>query len=86
MFLILGVSLLFSCGSEPKVEEQKPESPVVEEPQPVDEIEEIQDDDEVIEPMFIPMDKVKKMIINNEIKDAKTICAISNYLLMNENK
>lgn len=43
------------------------------------------DDDEFIEPMFIPMDKVKKMIINNEIKDAKTICAISNYLLLNEN-
>lgn len=44
------------------------------------------DDDEFIEPMFISLDKVKKMILNNEIKDAKTICAISNYLLMNDNK
>ncbi len=40
------------------------------------------DDDEFIEPFFIDLNTVKKMILNNEIKDAKTICAISNYLLM----
>lgn len=40
------------------------------------------DDDEFIEPLFINIEDVKKMILNNEIKDAKTICAISNYLLM----
>ena len=39
------------------------------------------DDDEFIETKFIPLEEVEKMIINNEIKDAKTICAISNYLL-----
>ena len=42
------------------------------------------DDDEFIEPLYIPLEDVKKMILSNEIKDAKTICAISNYLLKYE--
>lgn len=39
------------------------------------------DEDEVIESYFIPLTKVLEMISNGEIKDAKTICAISYYLL-----
>lgn len=42
------------------------------------------DEDEFIEPIYIPLNDVKKMILNNEIKDAKTICALSNYLLKYE--
>ncbi len=56
LFLILGVCLFYSCGSKPKVEEQKPESPVVEKPQPAkpaevitdDEVIDIEDDVELI--------------------------------------
>ena len=40
------------------------------------------DSDEYIESFFIPLEKVKQMILNGEIKDAKTICAISKYLLL----
>lgn len=43
------------------------------------------DDDEYIITQYIPLEKVKEMILNGSIKDAKTICAISYYLL-NENK
>ena len=39
------------------------------------------DDDELIETEFIPISKVKEMILSGEIVDAKTICAISYYLL-----
>ena len=42
------------------------------------------DDDEFVEPSYISLEEVKKMILSNEIKDAKTICAISNYLLKYE--
>ncbi len=43
------------------------------------------DRDEFIVYEYIPLSKVKEMIINNEIKDAKTVCAISYYLLKNKN-
>ena len=39
------------------------------------------DEDEIIESEFIPLDEVKEMIKNGIIKDAKTICALSLYLL-----
>lgn len=39
------------------------------------------DDDEFIISEFIPLNKVKDMIKNGIIKDAKTICAISYYEL-----
>ncbi len=39
------------------------------------------DEDEVIEIEYVPLNKVKEMILNGEIKDAKTICAITQYLL-----
>ena len=39
------------------------------------------DEDEVIEIEYIPLNKVKEMIANEEIKDAKTIIAITQYLL-----
>ena len=39
------------------------------------------DDDEVIVTEYVPLSRVKEMIISNEIKDAKTICAITTYLL-----
>jgi ADP-ribose pyrophosphatase len=39
------------------------------------------DEDEVIESEFIPLDEVKAMIKDGRIKDAKTICALSVYLL-----
>ncbi len=39
------------------------------------------DDDEVIESKFYKLDDVKNMILNGEIKDAKTICALSYYLM-----
>lgn len=39
------------------------------------------DEDEVILVEYIPLKKVKEMILNQEIKDAKTICAITQYLL-----
>ena len=42
------------------------------------------DSDEFIESYYIPLNDVKKMIISGEIKDAKTICAISRYLMLNE--
>lgn len=42
------------------------------------------DDDEVIELEYVPLDKVVKMIENNEIKDAKTIIAITRYLIKNK--
>ncbi|MGM9970548.1 MAG: NUDIX hydrolase [Anaeroplasma sp.] len=40
------------------------------------------DDDEFIEVFYFTIDEVKKMIINGTIKDAKTICAFNNYLLL----
>lgn len=39
------------------------------------------DEDEFIETYFFPLEKVLEMIKSNEIKDAKTICAINSYLL-----
>lgn len=42
------------------------------------------DEDEVIEDTPIPLCRVKEMILSGEIKDAKTICAISYYLMKNE--
>lgn len=38
------------------------------------------DEDEVIETLLIPLDKVNEMIINGEIRDAKTICALYTYM------
>lgn len=43
------------------------------------------DEDEVIVSAFVPLAKVKEMILSGEIKDAKTICAV-NYYLMKYNK
>ena len=39
------------------------------------------DDDEFIEVLYVTLDEAKNMILENKIKDAKTIVAISNYLL-----
>ncbi len=39
------------------------------------------DDDEVIELEYVKIDEVKKMILDGRIKDAKTICALTTYLL-----
>lgn len=39
------------------------------------------DEDEIILSEFVPLNKVKEMIKNGLIKDAKTICAIEYYLL-----
>lgn len=39
------------------------------------------DDDEVIETIWVSIKKLKNMILNGEIKDAKTICALNNYLI-----
>lgn len=39
------------------------------------------DEDECIEACFIPLSRVKEMILSGEIKDAKTICALSYYLM-----
>ena len=39
------------------------------------------DPDEDIESYYVDLDKVKQMILDGEIKDAKTICAINYYLL-----
>lgn len=39
------------------------------------------DEDEFIETEIIPISKVKEMILSGEIVDAKTICAISYYLM-----
>ena len=39
------------------------------------------DPDEVIITEYVPIARVKEMILNNEIKDAKTICALSTYFL-----
>lgn len=39
------------------------------------------DINEAINYSFISLDEIKKMIINNKIKDAKTICALQHYLL-----
>ncbi len=43
------------------------------------------DKDENIETYLFSLDEVKKMILNGEIKDAKTICAINYYMLKYEN-
>lgn len=40
------------------------------------------DEDEYVETIFIPLSKVLDMIKNNEINDAKTICAIMTYLIL----
>ena len=42
------------------------------------------DDDEIIELECIPLDEVIKMIEDGRIKDAKTIVAISRYLIRNK--
>lgn len=39
------------------------------------------DENEAINYTFVTLDEVKQMILNNEIKDAKTICALSLFLL-----
>lgn len=44
------------------------------------------DQDEVIEVNFISINEVEKMILNNEICDAKTICALYKYNLYKEGK
>ncbi|MCQ3035873.1 MAG: NUDIX hydrolase [Bacilli bacterium] len=43
------------------------------------------DEDEVIDVLYIPLEKVLSMIEEGTIKDAKTICAISKYLLLKRN-
>lgn len=40
------------------------------------------DFDEVIDIEFVSLNKVKDMILNNEIQDAKTICALYKYSLL----
>ncbi len=40
------------------------------------------DPDEVIDVEFVELDKVNEMIMNNEIVDAKTICALYKYQLL----
>ena len=39
------------------------------------------DEDELIISEYVPLAKVKEMILNNTLKDGKAICAISAYLL-----
>ena len=39
------------------------------------------DENEALNYKFIDINEVKKMVLNNEIKDAKTICALSLFLL-----
>lgn len=39
------------------------------------------DEDECIEACFVPLSRVQEMILSGEIKDAKTICALSYYLM-----
>lgn len=39
------------------------------------------DPDEFIEIEYIPLNKVKEMILNGKLKDGKAICAISTYLM-----
>lgn len=39
------------------------------------------DENEALNYEFIDINEVKKMVLNNEIKDAKTICALSFFLL-----
>lgn len=41
------------------------------------------DEDEVIDVEYIELDKIKEMIENGTIKDAKTIILISKYLMKN---
>lgn len=41
------------------------------------------DDDEDIEIIYVNIDELLKMIKENKIKDSKTICLISKYLLLN---
>lgn len=41
------------------------------------------DEDEFIETVYLPIKEVKQMILDGIIKDSKTICAISYYLLKN---
>ncbi len=42
------------------------------------------DIDEVIDIEYIDLNKVNEMILNNEIVDAKTICALYKYQLLNK--
>lgn len=44
------------------------------------------DEDEIIDVSFIELEKVNEMILNNEIQDAKTICALYKYMIWNESK
>lgn len=37
------------------------------------------DEDEWLESVYIPLEKTEEMILNGEIRDAKTICAIAYY-------
>ena len=39
------------------------------------------DEDEFLEVEYIPLDKVKQMLLSGEIKDAKTIIALQRYFL-----
>jgi ADP-ribose pyrophosphatase len=39
------------------------------------------DEDEFLDAEYIPLEKVKEMLLNGEIKDAKTIIALQAYLL-----
>jgi len=41
------------------------------------------DEDEFIEPLLIPIKEVDKMILNGEITDGKTVCAMAHYHLRN---
>ena len=41
------------------------------------------DEDEVIDIEYIELDKIKEMIENGTIKDAKTIILISKYIMKN---
>ncbi len=40
------------------------------------------DEDEIIDIEFVELDKVNEMIMNNEIVDSKTICALYKYQLL----
>lgn len=43
------------------------------------------DPDEIIDIEFVELDKVNQMILNNEIVDSKTICALYKYQLIKNN-
>ncbi len=42
------------------------------------------DIDEVIDIEFIDLEEVNRMVLNNEIQDSKTLCALYKYHLLNK--